>query len=137
MALERLASMLPEDYTIFVKSDQYGNSDYLTAMFFHRIKRIQNVVRLPSSFGVEPLIDHSEFVATVNSTDGWKALTRRKKCTCIWKIRGIEICQALTSIMTNSITSEIAEPEFSKSEFLRQVNCLIDQSHTGQLGCDK
>ena len=31
------------------------------------------------------------------------------------------------------VYSEITEPEFNYSEFQHQVNCLIDQSHTGQL----
>ena len=132
LALERLASMLPEDYTIFVKSDQYRNSDYLTAMFFHRIKRIQNVVRLPSSFEVEPLIDHSEFVATVNSTDGWKALSREKN-VLVFGNPWYRNLPGAYQYHDEFDYSEIVEPEFSKSEFQRQVNFLIDQSHTGQL----
>lgn len=132
LALERLASILPEDYTIFVKSDQYRNSDYFTAMFFHRIKRIQNVVRLPSSFGVEPLIDHSKFVATVNSTDGWKALSREKN-VLVFGNPWYRNLPGAYQYHDEFDYSEIAEPEFSKSEFQRQVNCLIDQSHTGQL----
>ena len=132
LALERLASMLPEDYKVLVKSDQYQNSDYLTAMFFHRIKRIQNVVRLPSSFGVEQLIDHSKFVATVNSTDGWKALTRDKK-VLVFGNPWYRNLPGAYQYHDEFDYSEIAEPDFSKSEFQRQVNCLIDQSHTGQL----
>lgn len=131
-ALERLASMLPEDYKILVRSDQYRNSDYLTAMFFHRIKRIQNVVRLPSSFGVEQFIDHSEFVATVNSTEGWKALTRDKK-VLVFGNPWYRKLPGAYPYHDEFDYSEIAEPEFSKSEFQRQINCLIDQSHTGQL----
>ena len=132
LALERLASMLPEDYKILVKSDQYQNSGYLTAMFFHRIKRIQNVVRLPSSFGVEQLIDHSEFVATVNSTDGWKALTRDKN-VLVFGNPWYRNLPGSYQYHDEFDYTEIAEPEFNKSEFQRQINCLIDQSHTGQL----
>ena len=132
LALERLASMLPEEYTIFVKSDQFQNSDYLTAMFFHRIKRIQNVVRLPSSFGVEQLIDHSEFVATVNSKDGWQALTREKK-VLIFGHPWYRNLPGAYRYHDDIECSEIAESEFSNSEFQRQINCLIDQSHAGQL----
>ena len=132
LALEQLASMLPKDYKIFVKSDQYENSDYLTAMFFHRITRIQNVVRLPSCFEVEKLIDHSEFVATVNSNDGWEALTREKK-VLVFGHPWYRNLPGAYQYHDSFVYSEITEPEFNNSEFQHQVNCLIDQSHTGQL----
>ena len=132
LALERLASMLPRDYKIVVKSDQYRNSDYLTAMFFHRIKRIQNVVRMPSCFGVEQLIDHSEFVATVNSNDGWEALTRKRK-VLVFGYPWYRNLPGAYQYHDGIVYSEITESEFNNSEFQRQVNCLIHQSHTGQL----
>ena len=68
--------MLPQKYKILVKNDPNQDSDYLTPMFFHRIKRICNVVRLPSYVNSEQLIDSSEFVATVSSQEGWEALTK-------------------------------------------------------------
>lgn len=132
LALERLASMLPKDYKIVVKSDQYRNSDYLTAMFFHRIKRIQSVVRFPSCFEVEQLIDHSEFVATVNSNDGWEALTREKK-VLVFGHPWYRNLPGVYQYHDSFVYSEITEPEFNTSEFQHEVNCLIDQSHTGQL----
>ena len=132
LALERLASMLPRDYKIVVKSDQFRNSDYLTAMFFHRIKRIQNVVRLPSCFGVEQLIDHSKFVATVNSNDGWEALTREKK-VLVFGHPWYRNLPGAHQYHDRFVHSEITESEFNNLEFQDQVNCLFDQSHTGQL----
>lgn len=132
LALERLASILPKDYKIVAKSDQYRNSDYLSAMFFHRIKRIQNVVRLPSCFGVEQLIDHSEFVATVNSNDGWEALTREKK-VLVFGHPWYRNLPGAYQYHDSFIYSEITESDFNHSEFLHQVNCLINQSHAGQL----
>lgn len=132
LALERLASLLPTEYKIFVKSDQSGNSDYLTAMFFHRIKRIQNVVRLPSCFKAEQLIDHSEFVATVNSKDGWEALSRDKK-VLVFGHPWYRYLPGAYRYHDNFECSEITETEFSNSDFQRQINCLIDQSHSGQL----
>lgn len=132
LALERLASMLPKEYKIFVKSDQLRNSDYLTPMFFHRIKRIQNVVRLPSCFGVAQLIDHSEFVATVNSKDGWEALSRNKK-VLVFGHPWYRNLPGAHRYHDDFEFSEITEPVFSNSDFQRQLNCLIDQSHSGQL----
>ena len=132
LALERLASMLPKEYKIFVKSDQLRNADYLTPMFFHRIKRIQNVVRLPSYIGVEQLIDDSEFVATVNSKDGWQALTRDKK-VLVFGHPWYRNLPGAYRYHDDLDYLEITEPEFSNTEFQRQLNCLIDQSHTGQL----
>ena len=132
LALEQLVSMLPENYKVVIKSDSRRDSDYLTPMFFHRVRRIKNVVRLPSCTEAEQLIDNSEFVATVSSGDGWKALSRGKKVLVFgspWYRRlpgAYEYRDDIKYI-------EITEPEFSISEFQRQVNCIHLQSHTGQL----
>lgn len=132
LALEQLASMVPNDYTIFVKGDPKRDSSYLTPMFFHRIRRIPNVVRLPSCVESEQLIEKSKFIATVSSEDGWEALSQGKKVLVFgkpWyrKLPGVyEYRDGLEYI-------EITEPEFNYSEFLRQINCLLSQSDTGRL----
>lgn len=132
LALEQLACLVPIDCKIFLKSDPNRDTDYLTPMFFHRIKRISNVVRLPSLIESEQLIDKSMFVATVNSEDGWSALFRGKKVLIFgkpWyrKLPGAyEYRDGLESV-------EITEPEFDHSEFRRHINCLLAQSDTGRL----
>ena len=132
MALEQLASLVPKDCKIFVKSAPGRDADYLTPMFFHRIKRILNVVRLPSHVEHERLIDQSEFVATVNSQKGWEALCRGKKVL----IFGNPWYQHLPGAFKYRDKFEyldIAEAEFNQSEFQHQTNCLIGQSHVGRL----
>ena len=132
MALEQLASLVPKDCKLFVKGAPGRDADYLTPMFFHRIKRILNVVRLPSHVEHESLIDQSEFVATVNSQEGWEALCRGKKVL----IFGNPWYQNLPGAYKNNDNFDyidIVEAEFNHSEFQHQVNCLIGQSHVGRL----
>ena len=132
LALEQLASMLPQNYKIFVKNDPNQDSDYLTPMFFHRIKRICNVVRLPSYVNSEQLIDSSEFVATVSSQEGWEALTKGCKVLVFGKpwYRKLPGAYEYHDELEHS---EIVEPEIDYSEFLHHINCLLSQSDTGRL----
>ena len=132
LALERLASILPQNFKIFVKSNPDQYPDYLTPMFFHRIKRIGNVVRLPSCFDSEQLISHSEFVATVSSRDGWEALSQGTKVLIFGNPWYRNLPGAHTYTETFEYT-EIVNSQFDHSEFEHQINCLFDQSHTGSL----
>ena len=131
-ALERLALLVPIDCKIYVKNDQNRGSDYLSPMSFHRIKRILNVVVLPSCIDSEQLIDHSMFVATVNSQEGWKALSRGKRVLTFgkpWyrKLPGtIEFHEGVEYI-------EILEKEISKENYLYQTSILHFHSHIGSL----
>ena len=79
LAIEQLSKLLPTDCKIIVKASSNSEPDYLTPMFFHRIKRISNVVRVPSYVSSIHLIENCEFLATVNSSQGWEALTCGKK----------------------------------------------------------
>lgn len=132
LALEQLASMLPKHYKIFVKNDPNRDPDYLTPMFFHRIKRISNVVRLPSCVNSEQLIDHSEFVATVSSQEGWEALTKGCKVLVFGKPWYRKLPGAY-EFHDDLEHSEIVEPNIDHSEFLHHINCLLSQSDTGRL----
>lgn len=132
LALEHLACMLPQDCAIFIKSDQYQESDFLTPMFFHRIRRIGNVVRLPSCFDGNLLVDHSEFIATVNSPIGWEALLRGKNVLVFgkpWyrKLPGAyEYCSELEYL-------DITQSEIDKLELLHEINHLFSRSEIGRL----
>ena len=132
LALERLAFLVPTDCTIFIKCNPNRDSDYLTPMFFHRVKRMPNVVRLPSCIESEQLIDNSIFVATVSSEDGWKALSRGKRVLTFgkpWyrKLPGaFEYYEGIEHI-------EITKSELSEDIYMRNINCLLSQSHIGRL----
>lgn len=132
LALERLASMLPQNYKIFVKSDPNRDSDYLTPMFFHRIKRIYNVVRLPRCVNSGQLIDRSEFVATVSSQEGWEALTKGCRVLVFGKPWYRKLPGAY-EYHDDLEHSEIVESNIDRSEFLHHINCLLSQSDTGRL----
>ena len=132
LALERLAFLLPVDCSIFIKNDPNRNSNCVTPMFFHRVKRILNLVRLPSCIESEQLIDNSIFVATISSEEGWKALSRGKRVLTFgkpWyrKLPGtIEYYEDIEYI-------EITKTEVSKAEYIRHINCLFSQAHIGNL----
>ena len=132
LALELLASIVPKDCKIFVKSAPSRDADYLTPMFFHRIKRILNVVRLPSDVESERLIEQSEFVATVNSQEGWESLWRGKK-VLIFGSPWYRNLPGAYKYRDKFEYLDISEAEFDHSEFEHQVNCLIGQAHVGQL----
>lgn len=132
VALEQLANFVPKDCKIFIKGGLDRDADYLTPMFFHRINRIHNVIRIPSCVASEQLIDGSTFIATVSSDEGWEALNKGKNVLVFgkpWyrKLPGAyEFCDEFEYV-------EVAESKIDHSDFLRQINCLFSQSNTGRL----
>ena len=132
LAIEQLARMIPKTWKIYIKSDQPNCSDYLSPMFFHRIRRIVNVVRIPSCTSSTKLIEASKFVATVGSLDGWKALVQRKSLLVFgkpwyWKLPGV------LEYQVDLTFNEVIDKKTSEVDFDRELRILFSQSHTGTL----
>ena len=132
LALERLALLVSIDCTIYIKNNPSRDSDYLTPMFFHRVKRIPNVVRLPSCIQSEQLIDNSIFVATVSSEEGWKALSRGKSVLTFGKPWYRKLPGAF-EYYEGIEYSEITQSELSEAIYVRHINRLLAHSHIGRL----
>ncbi len=132
LAIERLSVIIPDDCTIVVKDDEIGSSEYLSPMFFHRLRRITNVVRVSSCVNSRPLLEYCELLATVNSANGWTALNLGKKSLVFgkpwyWKLPGVHRYHDGISYQN------ILKSDFTHADLIRQVNILFTRSHCGDL----
>ena len=132
LAIENLAKISPSDCKIFVKGSSTSCLDAITPMFFHRIKRMSNVVYLPSCTNVDDLICHSEFVATINSSLGWEALCKGKRVLTFGRpwyrnLPGVHTYKDGINI------DEILEMTFNQNDLEAQVNLLYSMAHVGCL----
>lgn len=73
-ALEELAKIVPEDFSIVVKENPYQNGFKRPWGYYDRIKQIKNVKIIPMSYSSIELIQYCSGVATINGTCGWEAI---------------------------------------------------------------
>ncbi|MBQ0932852.1 capsular polysaccharide export protein, LipB/KpsS family [Ideonella alba] len=78
LAIESLARMLPEDVAIYVKENPKQGAFMRGPMFFHRLRRIPNLVFMASHTSTHELTARSEFVASISGTVGWEAVRQGK-----------------------------------------------------------
>ena len=132
LAIEQLARIIPKDCSIVINHCSEGAPDYLTPMFFHRIYRIPNVVRVHSCVDSEQLIDKCEIMATVSSPQGLRALFKGKKVIVFgrpWycKVPG-------TYPYNDELTYEhILSSTYERERFDQEVSKLLVKSHVGSL----
>ncbi len=135
LAIEQLSRFIPSHYKIMVKDSDVEHSDYLTPMFFHRLRRISNVVHIPRCMNTQQLLENCEIFATVNSQLGWNALNLDKKVLVFgkpwyWKFPGVHIFKNELSY------EEVVESHFTNLEVNDQINILFSKSHDGNLHPD-
>ena len=132
LAIEQLSKLLPTNCKIIVKGVCGAEPDYLTPMFFHRIKRISNVVRVPNRVDSISLIDKCEFVATVNSQLGWDALANGKKVLLFGNPWYRSLPGAI--LYHHGIQyKEVSELAFSLFDLKRELQILLARSHCVEL----
>ncbi len=132
LAIEQLSKLLPTDCKIIVKGISKSEPDYLTPMFFHRIKRISNLVRVPSYVSSMHLIEKCEFLATVNSSQGWEALTCGKKVLTFgypWYRNMPGVILYHKDIQYNNLFLS----SFEQSDLKSKLRELLSRSHAGVL----
>ena len=132
LAIEQLARILPKDCKILIKGCSNSKLNYLTPMFFHRVNRISNVVKVPSCIKSTQLIKNCELLATINSDLGWQALNSGKRILIFghpWYRKLPGVFEFEESIQYNSILNY--EP--NSSELETQLKDLLSKAHKGKL----
>ena len=132
LAIEQLSKLLPSEIKIIVKGNFDSEPDYLTPMFFHRFKRIPNVVRVQSCVNAMKLIEACVFIATVNSPLGWKALSCGKK-VLVFGYPWYRTLPGTIAYDKDVQYKDISATTLDNSELDRSVQVLLSRSHRGQL----
>ena len=132
LAIEQLARIIPKDCNIVIKDCSNSKLNYLTPMFFHRVNRISNVVKVPSCVKSSELIKKCELLATVNSGLGWQALNSGKRILIFghpWYRKLPGAFEFEEGFQYNSILNY--EP--NSSELETQLKDLLLKAHKGKL----
>lgn len=74
LAVERLSTVLPKSFYIYVKENPKQTSFMRDELFFARLAALRNVVLIEASFPTVELLQRCAFVATITGTAGWEAL---------------------------------------------------------------
>ena len=132
LALELLATIVPRNFKIIVKDDGLFGADYLSPMFFHRIRRIKNLVRVPSCTPISTLITNCEFLATVSSPKGWTALLKGKNVLVFGRpwYRKLPGCYQYER---NMKLKKLLNCSFDKKDLELEVFKLLSKAHYGNI----
>ena len=130
LAIERLADMLPPDVRILVKENPKQGAYMRGPMFFHRLKRIENVEFLPSHANTHALTAQALFVATITGTVGWEAIrvgTPALTFGGAW-YRGLPgVVQYRDGLRLEDVVAQ----DWDHARLERAVGALLARSHPG------
>lgn len=130
LAIESLASMLPDNVKIYVKENPKQGAYMRGPLFFHRLKRIPSVSILPSHANTHDLTANALFAATITGTVGWEAVRKGQKVL----IFGNTWYQSFPGVFkyNEELTFEaITEYKIIHSELENALGLLMTKSHEG------
>lgn len=78
LAIERLSSIVPENWKIYVKENPIQGYYQRDPFFFERLKKIKNIILVEKTFDTMTLIKKSKFVATITGSVGYEAVCEDK-----------------------------------------------------------
>lgn len=78
LAIENLARILPDDWSIYVKENPKQGHYMRGKAFYERLAKIEAAVLVSKSVSTYDLLKKSQVVATISGTVGWEALTGGK-----------------------------------------------------------
>ena len=131
-AIEKLCSLLTDDYLIFVKENPKQGGEMRGPQFIHRLNRIGKVRLLPSYANTHELIDKCQFVATITGTVGWEAICKGKNVL----VFGIPWYRDLTGVFSfrEGLTlDEISNYMINHETLENQVGRLFSRSLVGNI----
>jgi len=130
LAIEELSRILPDDVKIYVKENPKQGAYSRGPLFFHRLKRIDNVVFMPSYANTNTLTAHCQAVATITGTVGWEAVRQGKKAI----VFGNTWYSGFPGVFRwqDGLTYEKIEgADVNHDELERNAGALVDACHRG------
>ena len=84
-AIELLSTLLGNEWLILVKENPKQTYFQRRRLFFRRLKGLDNVRLVPSSYSTYKLMKRARFVATISGTACWEAIKGGKNCLIFGK----------------------------------------------------
>lgn len=79
-AIEKLSSMIPPDWKVYVKENPKQGHEQRGIEFYRRISTYSNVLYISKDVDTYWLMENCRFVATITGTAGWESITGGKPC---------------------------------------------------------
>ena len=130
LAIESLANMVPNNVKIYVKENPKQGTYMRGPLFFHRLKRIPNVVILPSYANTHSLTENALFVSTITGTVGWEAVRKGKK-VLIFGNTWYKSFPGVFKYSEKLTFDEIIEYKLDHAQLESALGLLMAKSHEG------
>lgn len=130
LAIERLSTMIPDDWKIYIKENPAQTYYMRETNFFRRLSLIPKVIFLDKKYDTYDLIEHSQFVATITGSAGWEAICGGKNAL----VFGHAWYKSLPGVFEYSKTlklEEILTYKIDHSELEKKYSRLIDKAYDG------
>ncbi len=132
LAIEQLASLLPEDHLIYVKENPKQTGKMRSALFLQRLERIACVRIMPSHADSQTLLSHAVAVANVSGTVGWEAVCAGKPVLCFGAAWWAE-APGVTRYRPGLSLTEVLENVPEKPAVETYAGLLQARSHSGNV----
>jgi len=132
LMIEALARDLPAGWKIYVKENPKQTSYARGPMFFHRLKRIDSVVFLPSHANTHALSTAAKFTACVTSNAGWESI-RKGKAALIFGAAWYRSLPGIVRWRQGLDFNAIAEMRFDHADLEKAAGALLSRAHDGVL----
>ena len=132
-AIEELARMIPDNCLIYIQDKLSCRRMPISPMMFHRLRRIQNVILVPSDFDSNSLIDHALFVATITNIEGWEAIQKGKNVLVFGK-PWYRSMPGVVEYHERISVDEVATISFEISDLEKHFGWLVSRAHSGRVG---
>jgi len=130
LAIERLSTMIPDDWQIYVKENPKQLERYRSNSFFLRLSLITNAKYISKTVNSFELIEKSQFVSTITGTAGWEAIRSDKSCL----VFGKTWYQNFDGIFVYTSTldyKEVAEYKIDKEQVEKDYNTFLKYTANG------
>ena len=135
LMIEHLAQIVPHSYKIYVKADLNLKSCTHYPLFLNRLRRLKQVVILPSGADTSRLIDHAVFVATTTGIVGWEAI-HRGQCVVTFGHVWYNSFVGVFPFSSELSFEQVIQYQIDHDELAQQVNRFLRSLPEGIIGID-
>ncbi len=130
LALEKLSSLIPDDWLIYAKENPKQTPRQRGAFFFKRLQSIKKVQYLSTSINTHQLIENSQFVAVATGTAGWEAISGGKKVVTFGRPWYAPL-PGVFQYKENLDITEVLNFKIDHSKLEAELNALLDVAYKG------